>query len=101
MLPMHVGAGAEVIGFVKIFRDETEKLRASEALEKSRAELWQALQETERARAEAEAAGPARRTISWRCSRTSCARRSPRCSWRRTRSRGARICPRPCARRSP
>lgn len=55
MTVMHDAAG-EAIGFVKIFRDQTEALRAKEALERSRAELWDALQETECARAEAEAA---------------------------------------------
>ena len=47
---MRTGAA---VGLVKIFRDHTEKLQAKEALEKS-------LQETERARAEAEAAGRAK-----------------------------------------
>ncbi|RYD80107.1 MAG: sensor histidine kinase [Verrucomicrobiaceae bacterium] len=50
----------EAVGFVKILRDETNSLRAKEALEQSRAELWDSLQETERARAEAEAAGRAK-----------------------------------------
>ncbi|MEA3213550.1 MAG: two-component system, chemotaxis family, CheB/CheR fusion protein [Chthoniobacter sp.] len=52
MTSMHDAHGAAV-GLVKIFRDHTEKLQAKEALEKS-------LQETERARAEAEAAGKAK-----------------------------------------
>lgn len=60
MLPMRGVSGGEVIGLVKIFRDETEKRDAREALEKSRENLWAALQETERARAEAEAAGLAK-----------------------------------------
>ena len=43
----------EAIGLVKIFRDHTERLLAKKALE-------QALQDTEAARAEAEAAGKAK-----------------------------------------
>lgn len=50
----------EAIGFVKILRDETNALRAKEALEQSRLELWNSLQETERARSDAEAAGLAK-----------------------------------------
>lgn len=46
----------EAVGFVKIFRDQTEIREAHKALEQSREELWAALQETERARDEAEAA---------------------------------------------
>jgi len=46
-------ARGEAIGLVKIFRDQTAALRAKEALEQS-------LQETERARADAEAAGHAK-----------------------------------------
>ncbi len=60
MLPMRDRPGGAVIGFLKIFRDETERLRARDALEGSRAELWAALQETERARAEAESASVAK-----------------------------------------
>lgn len=59
MMPMHDARG-RVIGFVKVFRDETSELRAKQALEKSRQELVAALGETERARAEAEAAGRAK-----------------------------------------
>ena len=60
MMAMRDRDGSAEIGFVKIFRDETERLRAKEAIEQSREELWAALQETERARAEAEAAGAAK-----------------------------------------
>jgi two-component system CheB/CheR fusion protein len=59
MMPMHDPQG-EPIGFAKIFRDQTDDLRAKEALEESRAELWKSLQEIDRARAEAEAAGRAK-----------------------------------------
>jgi len=59
MTSMHDSNG-QIIGFVKIFRDHSEKLRATEALEKSRKEIWEALQETERARDEAQAAGRAK-----------------------------------------
>ena len=48
------------IGFVKIFRDETAARAAKQEIEQSREKLWNALQETERARAEAEAAGRAK-----------------------------------------
>jgi len=47
-------------GFVKILRDETEMYQARQALEKSQADLLQALQETEVARRDAEAAGHAK-----------------------------------------
>ncbi len=50
----------QAVGFVKIFRDQTRELRATKALEQSQAELRTALQETERARAEAEAANRAK-----------------------------------------
>jgi PAS domain S-box-containing protein len=60
MLPMHAQAGGAVIGFVKIFRDETEKRQAREALEASQERLRVALEETERARAEAEGATKAK-----------------------------------------
>ena len=49
-------AGGEPIGFVKILRDETEARQTRQALEQGREDLWAALQETEQARAEAEAA---------------------------------------------
>ena len=41
-------SGGEIVGYVKILRDQTERRRAQEALEESRAELWEALQENER-----------------------------------------------------
>ena len=50
----------EPVGFVKIFRDQTAARAAQEALEEGRKQLWEALQEAERARAEAEAAGRAK-----------------------------------------
>ena len=53
MLPMRTRTDGEVIGFVKILRDQTESQRAREALEA-------ALYETEQARAEVEAAGRAK-----------------------------------------
>jgi two-component system CheB/CheR fusion protein len=45
-----------VVGLLKIFRDQTQELRVKEALEENRRRLEQALAETERARADAEAA---------------------------------------------
>jgi len=54
------GAAGEAVGLLKIFRDTTAELRAKEVLERSRRELWEALQETERARKDAEAAGRAK-----------------------------------------
>jgi two-component system CheB/CheR fusion protein len=59
MTAMHDERG-EAIGLLKIFRDQTEQMEAQAALEQSRRELWEALQETERARAQAEAAGKAK-----------------------------------------
>jgi two-component system CheB/CheR fusion protein len=59
MLAMRNEAG-DAVGLLKILRDQTAELRAKEALERSRRELWEALQETERARKEAEAAGRAK-----------------------------------------
>lgn len=59
MMAMHDDAG-RAIGFVKIFRDETAAREATEALERSREELVAALAETERARAQAEAATEAK-----------------------------------------
>ena len=53
MMPMHDGAD-EVVGLVKILRDQTEARRAHEALERSRAELLQAWRDTEAARRESE-----------------------------------------------
>ena len=60
IVPMHARPGSEVIGFVKILRDETDVRLAKEALEQSRSELWAAFQETQKAREEAEAAGKAK-----------------------------------------
>ena len=48
------------IGFLKIKRDQTERLRIQESLERNKQELLTALEEKERARAEAEAAGRAK-----------------------------------------
>jgi two-component system, chemotaxis family, CheB/CheR fusion protein len=59
LMPMHNTDGL-AIGFVKIFRDETDELHAKQALEKGRQELLTALGEMERARAEAVAAGRAK-----------------------------------------
>jgi PAS domain S-box-containing protein len=56
---MHDGAGRP-IGFLKIKRDQTDRLRVQKSLEQSKQELSAALEETERARAEAEAAGRAK-----------------------------------------
>jgi PAS domain S-box-containing protein len=50
----------DALGLVKIFRDQTEQRRAQEALERSQAELWTSLKETERAREAAEAARSAK-----------------------------------------
>ncbi len=55
MMAMHDDAGTP-IGLLKIFRDHTSALRAKEELEQGHTDLWNALQETERARAETEAA---------------------------------------------
>jgi PAS domain S-box-containing protein len=59
MMAMRDPAG-RAIGLVKILRDMTEAREAQQALEESREDLWRALQDTERARAEAEAAGKAK-----------------------------------------
>jgi two-component system CheB/CheR fusion protein len=59
LMTMH-DAQNRAVGFVKVFRDETEERHAKDALEKSRQELVSALAETNRARAEAEAAGRAK-----------------------------------------
>ncbi len=59
MMAMRDGAGV-AIGFVKIFRDQTEEMHFRNALEESRVRLIAALDEAERARAEAEAAGKAK-----------------------------------------
>jgi two-component system CheB/CheR fusion protein len=59
LMPMH-DAENRTIGFVKILRDETEARQAREALERSRADLIDALQDAERARSEAESAGRAK-----------------------------------------
>jgi PAS domain S-box-containing protein len=50
----------QVIGLLKIFRDQTHELRVKEAIEENRRRLEQALAETERARADAEAATQAK-----------------------------------------
>lgn len=55
LMSMHDG-GSKVIGFVKIFRDQTAERNAREALERSQADLWAALQENAKARVEAESA---------------------------------------------
>ena len=59
MMAMRDASGAAV-GFVKIFRDQTDELHAKNALEEGRVRLIEALEETEAARAEAEAAGKAK-----------------------------------------
>lgn len=59
MMAMHDGR-SEAIGLVKILSDETASREAQEALEKSRNELMEALQENRRAREEAEAASLAK-----------------------------------------
>ena len=59
LMAMH-DADGRAIGFVKVFRDETNELRAKQALEKSREELLSAFRETERARSEAVEAGRAK-----------------------------------------
>jgi two-component system CheB/CheR fusion protein len=59
MMPMR-DADGNVLGFVKIFRDESEVRATREALEQSRENLLQALEETERARNEAESAARAK-----------------------------------------
>ena len=50
----------KVVGLVKIFRNMTDQLAATALIEQSRQELWLALQETEKARAEVEAAAKAK-----------------------------------------
>ncbi len=50
----------KVVGLVKIFRDMTDQLAATDRIEQSRQELWSALQEMEKARTEAEAAAKAK-----------------------------------------
>ena len=60
MMPMQARPDGEVIGFVKVLRDETEVQQVKQALEQSREELLAALRETERARTEAEAANQAK-----------------------------------------
>jgi PAS domain S-box-containing protein len=59
LMPMHDATGATV-GFVKILRDETETRQVQEALERSRQELLEALQEKDRAWKEAETASKAK-----------------------------------------
>jgi two-component system, chemotaxis family, CheB/CheR fusion protein len=48
------------VGMVKIFRDETEARQSSEALRRSREQLWDALRENERAREDLQAASHAK-----------------------------------------
>jgi two-component system CheB/CheR fusion protein len=59
MMSMRNSEG-RALGFVKIFRDETEAREAQQALKQSQADLWQALQDNERARADLEAASRAK-----------------------------------------
>lgn len=59
MMAMHDAEG-RTVGLVKIFRDVTETRAAQKALEQSKAELLEALQENESARAEVEAASRAK-----------------------------------------
>lgn len=56
MMSMTEGPGTPV-GLVKIFRDQTAELLAKEAMEQAQRQLYAALQETEIARDQAEAAG--------------------------------------------
>ncbi|MBV8969340.1 MAG: PAS domain S-box protein [Verrucomicrobia bacterium] len=56
---MHDATGRP-IGFLKIKRDQTERLLVQESLERSKQELLAALKEAEEARSEAEAAGRAK-----------------------------------------
>ena len=60
LMPMRTGAAGEVVGFVKVFSDETEMQQARHELEQNREDLYRALQEAESASAEAEAAGRAK-----------------------------------------
>lgn len=60
MLPMRSRSGGEIVGLVKILRDETAMRQAQQALEDSREQLWEALQENEKARIEIEAASAAK-----------------------------------------
>ena len=53
-------ATGRAVGLLKIMRDRTARLLSKQALEESRSQLLAALEETERARAEAEAAGRAK-----------------------------------------
>lgn len=59
MMAMHDPSG-EVVGLVKIFRDQTDERLAKEALERGRLELTAALIENKKAREEAEAASLAK-----------------------------------------
>ncbi|HET9025392.1 MAG TPA: PAS domain S-box protein [Burkholderiaceae bacterium] len=59
MMPMHNLRG-EAVGLVKIFRDQTAVRESSEALKRSRAELWEALRQNEQARREIETASRAK-----------------------------------------
>ncbi|HEV7574431.1 MAG TPA: chemotaxis protein CheB [Caldimonas sp.] len=60
MMAMRDGEGANPIGLLKIFRDQTQARASEQALETSRAELVQALVDNRKARAEAEAASHAK-----------------------------------------
>ncbi len=59
MMAMRDSRG-EIVGYVKILRDQTEMRQAQDELEKGRAELWEALQENEKAREEVVAASRAK-----------------------------------------
>ncbi len=60
LMSMRDGDGANPIGLLKIFRDQTHARTAEQALETSRAELVQALVDNRKARAVAEAASHAK-----------------------------------------
>jgi two-component system CheB/CheR fusion protein len=59
MTAMRDDAG-ELVGLLKIFRDQTDELRIQQAIEESRRRLQQALEEAEEARRDAEAATQAK-----------------------------------------
>lgn len=58
-MPLRDAAG-NAVGFLKILRDQSEQRASQQALERSRAELLQALQQNENARAELQAADEAK-----------------------------------------
>lgn len=60
MVPMRARPDGEIVGLVKILRDETQMREAQMALEESSERLLAALQENEKARAEVEAASAAK-----------------------------------------